>query len=147
MIARLHFSDRILSVFRPTARGAVGLVDDLLTLCREHPLKLSFSDGQCYVTAQQFDEQETIAFPLEKSVVRAILARVAALCNERVPNSVTPYGGKGELVLATDPPMAFQASFTNTSAEQRLELTPLRSMTSTRAHFLEKVWLTYFVRT
>ena len=62
--------------------------------------------------------------PLRKSALRAILARVAALCNERTPNSVSPYGGQGELSVGANPAVVFRVRFANTLAEQRLELMP-----------------------
>ena len=40
---------------------------------------------------------DRIDVPLQKSVVRAALARVAVLCNERIPGSVSPFGGQGRL--------------------------------------------------
>ena len=61
--------------------------------------------------------------PLQKSVFRAVVARVAALCNEGAPNSVTPYRGEGELSVWTNPPASFHVAFTNTPTEQWLEVT------------------------
>ena len=115
------FLERLRALFHPTPSGAVGLVDDLLELCREGNLGLSFRDGHCHVLAAD----QALEIPLPKSVFRALLARVAVLCNERIPNSVTPYGGEGELVVSSNPPAAYHVSFTNTPAEQRLELTYL----------------------
>ncbi len=40
-----------------------------------------------------------LTWSVGKSVFRAILARVATLCNEQSANSVSPYGGQGELVV------------------------------------------------
>ncbi len=65
---------------------------------------------------------ESTDLPLPKSVFRALLARIAALCNERVPNSVSPYGGEGEIVLDTVASAVFRVEFTNTPAVQRLEI-------------------------
>jgi hypothetical protein len=69
--------------------------------------------------------QESIEVPLPRSVFRAILARIAALCGERMPNPVSPYGGEGELAIGTNPPTVFQVAFSNTPDEQRLEITCL----------------------
>jgi hypothetical protein len=63
--------------------------------------------------------------PLPKSVFRAILARLAAMCNERIPDSVSPYGGEGELSVGTDPPAIFRVAFTNTAGGQRLDVSRL----------------------
>jgi hypothetical protein len=53
---------------------------------------------------------------------RAILARVAVLCNEYSPNSVTPYRGEGLLTVEGAPPMVVDVAFVNTPDEQRLKV-------------------------
>jgi hypothetical protein len=65
--------------------------------------------------------------PLRKSVVRAALARIAVLCNQLNPNSVSPYGGQGELLIGADSTTAMRVVFVNTPDEQSLELAPLRN--------------------
>ena len=61
---------------------------------------------------------------LQKTVVRAVLARIAVLCNEFKPNSVSPYGGAGKVLLASEPSAEVQVSFVNTKETIRLELYP-----------------------
>ncbi|HUY35359.1 MAG TPA: hypothetical protein VMV69_21625 [Pirellulales bacterium] len=74
-----------------------------------------------------------IELPLRKSVFRAMLARMAVLCNERTPNSVSPYGGRGELTFGVNPTVVFRVIFANTGAEQKMELTSeVESACSTR---------------
>jgi hypothetical protein len=51
---------------------------------------------------------------------------VAALCNERMPISVSPYGGRGEVAVDADPARVIRVAFVNTPEEQSLELTPVR---------------------
>jgi len=68
------------------------------------------------------EAQQMLDVPLRKSTFRAILARVAVLCNERVPNSVSPYGGQGELAMGANPTVVFRVAFVNTPAAQKLEL-------------------------
>jgi hypothetical protein len=68
------------------------------------------------------ESKESTDVPLPKSVFRAILARLAALCNERTPNSVSPYRGEGECSVGTNPPVVFRVAFVNTPGEQRLEV-------------------------
>jgi hypothetical protein len=68
--------------------------------------------------------EEVLEQPVSKYVFRAVLARVAAMCNERSPASVTPYGGSGELVWGAGKPVVFKATFVNTSERQKLELVP-----------------------
>jgi hypothetical protein len=103
--------------------GAVGIVDDLLRLCPEQGLRLAWQADNCRIHCRIGDSEETIDVPLRKSVFRAILARIAVLCNERTPNSVSPYGGESELSIGTNPPEVFRVSFANTPTEQMLELT------------------------
>ncbi|OWK38014.1 hypothetical protein [Fimbriiglobus ruber] len=122
MTGTVLFSEKLLAVFTPGPRGVVGLVDDLLAACRDNKVRLDFQDGYCRITSLSSGGRDAIEIPLQKSVFRAILARVAALCNERVPNSVTPYRGVGELVALTDPPATFRVSFINNPDEQHLKV-------------------------
>src|SRR5688572_16533494 len=93
----------ILSHPRTDGNGVVGLVDDLLTACWRFNLHLDCQAGRWRVrsAASQWEDLGTV--PLRTSVVRAVLARIAAMCNELAPDSVTPYGGRGALALSTDP--------------------------------------------
>ncbi len=75
------------SVLEHPTQGIAGLVDDLLTVCRDHALELDWQAGRCRFRSSGGD-WELIELPLRKSVFRAILARVAVLCNERIPDSV-----------------------------------------------------------
>jgi hypothetical protein len=102
------------------------LVNDLLQLCQERGLQLDWQADCCRVRPVAGGSEEVIESPLRKSLFRAILARVAVLCNERSPNSVSPYGGRGELIVGANPATVFRVVFTNTPGEQRLELTPVR---------------------
>ena len=104
-------------------RGVVGIVDDLLRLCPEQVLRLDWQADSCRIHCRTGDSEETLDFPMRKSAFRAMLARIAVLCNERTPNSVSPYGGESELSIGTNPPAVFRVTFANTSAEQMLELT------------------------
>src|SRR5947209_2245875 len=115
---RLH---RALST--PT-RGVLGLVDALLAASQEHGIQLDWQAGQCRVRFREGGPAGCIEVPLRKSVVRAVLARVAVLCNQQNPNSVSPYGGQGELLVGTAPPTALHVAFVNTPEEQSLELAP-----------------------
>ena len=67
---------------------------------------------------------------MPKSVFRAALARIATLCNERNPNSVSPYGGAGELTVDAGPPLVIRVQFVNTPDEQSLELAAVRLETA-----------------
>jgi hypothetical protein len=111
-------------VFEPT-RGVVGLVDELLSLCPEQGLQFEWRANQCRVGSLDSQPDELIDVSLTRSAFRAMLARIAALCNETVPNSVSPYGGKGEISACTETPTMLGVALINTPDEQRLELRPL----------------------
>ena len=103
----------------------IAIRDALLRLCQEHGLQLNWRDGQCRVRSSAGGSEEVVETPLRTSVFRAILARLAALCNEREANAVSPYGGQCELSIGTDPVTFLRVSFANTPDEQWLELTPV----------------------
>jgi hypothetical protein len=141
MIQSTRFAERVQKAFNPTPRGVVGLVDDLLNLCRVHQLRLRFADGHCSINRLGADDREALTVPLPKSVFRAALARVAALCNEQHPGSVTPYRGEGEVVVPAAPspngnaPSTCYIRFTNTPSEQHLEMRFSRSAASDENRF------------
>src|SRR5579859_3596846 len=100
-------ADAFRCILANPTRGVVGLVDDLLVLCREHGLQLDWQPERCRLRPCGGDWEEVLDMPIRKSVFRTILARVAALCNERAPNSVSPYGGQGELSPRAIPEAVF----------------------------------------
>jgi hypothetical protein len=114
--------DRLRAAFLPDGRGVVGVVSELLALCSEQGLRLEWHAGHCRVCPLTNGQEVPTDVSLPRSAFRAILARVAALCNERSPGSVSPYGGEGEIGLGDDVPGLVQVRFTNTPAEQRLEM-------------------------
>jgi hypothetical protein len=120
------FLDLAGQVFRPTHRGVAGLVNDLLELCPEQGLELDWRADHCRVCCLGVEPEEAIEVPLPKSVFRAVLARLATLCNERNPGSVSPYGGEGALMVGVDPATVCRVAFTNTSSAQRVRLTRIQ---------------------
>jgi hypothetical protein len=116
-------SDALRAVFRRPTGGIAGLVDDLLTTCRDHGLALDWQAGHLRLRSPGGDWHELRDVPLRKSALRAVLARLAVLCNERRPGSCSPYGGRGEIAVGSNPATTFHVVFTNTPGEQRLELT------------------------
>jgi hypothetical protein len=118
-------ADALAKAFDPPPSGFVGIVDNLLQLCRGGDLELAWRSNACHVRIRQGTVEETLELPLRKGVLRAILARVAALCNQRQPGSVSPYGGRGEIHLGAGPQAVFSADFVNTAAEQSLRLADL----------------------
>ena len=122
MRAISDFHERVEKAFEPTPRGILGLVDDLLSLGSEQGLSLNWHDGQCRIRTLGAEPQEANEIPVQKSVFRALLARVAVLCNERTPNSVSPYGGEGELTVGNGSPSVLRVVFVNRPGEQRLAI-------------------------
>jgi hypothetical protein len=125
MIHPAPFTERVLKAFRPGPCGVVGLVDDLLGLCRVHQLRIDFRDGHCAVRRLGSDVQESLEIEVPKSVFRAAVSRIAAICNEQHPRTVTPYRGAGDIVLQEqtgDSPSTCHVTFANTPSEQYLEM-------------------------
>jgi hypothetical protein len=119
-------SERLEHALANPSGGVLGLVDELLAVSSEQGVQLDWREGLCRVTFPDGGPSDRIEVPLRKSVVRAVLARVASLCNERCPDSVSPYGGRGEVAIDADPPKAVQVVFVNTPEEQSLDLAPIR---------------------
>lgn len=113
-------SDALRRALEPPTSGFVGIVDNLLSLCRGGNLELAWCDGTCRGKIRRGATEESIEIPFRKPVFRAILARIAALCNEWHPDSVSPYAGQSELAVASDLPAVFQVTFVNTPDEQKL---------------------------
>jgi hypothetical protein len=124
MNSTAHLSGIIRGVIKQPSEGIVGLVDDLLVICLEHGLQLEWQADRCRFRPFGGDWEELTDVKLRKSVFRAVLARVAALCNERTPNSVSPYGGQGELSVGENSVALFRVTLVNTPAAQKVELIP-----------------------
>lgn len=130
MNTALRLSDEITRAIEHPADGVLGLVDELLALCPKQGLRLEWrTDHCCFFLPPENGQDMSFPVSIRKSILRTILARVAALCNERVANSVSPYGGEGTF-SALDPAKGFRVAFVNTPAEQKLELLP-------KAHAIE----------
>jgi hypothetical protein len=100
--------------------GVVGIVDLLLQLCSEHEVDLDWRNDCCRIHSRVCDAKEIVDVPPRRSVFRAILARIAAVCNERCPESMSPYGGRCELPAAHSPAELLEITFANTADEQWL---------------------------
>lgn len=114
-------AEQIRRALSAPTRGILGLVDELLAASWGQNLRLDWQADRCRVRLGNGLE-ELLEVPLPKSVVRAALARIAVLCNERKPNSVSPYGGRGELSGSAESAAVFRVAFANTPDEQSLEL-------------------------
>jgi anti-anti-sigma regulatory factor len=122
MIAATPLSELLRRILLHPTGGIAGLVDDLLAACLKLGLQLDCHPDRWRVRSFGGDWEELKEVSLRKSVFRAILARLAALCNERTPNSVSPYGGQGELSAGADPAAVFRVVFVNTAAGQQFQL-------------------------
>jgi hypothetical protein len=111
-----RLSDLLLGPPRPV----LAVTDELLDLCQLGDVSLAYDDAQVQATVSAGGCVDRLSAPLRRSVFRAVLARVAALCNEFAPDSVSPYGGDGRLVLPGNPPVVRAVSFRNTPGEQWL---------------------------
>ena len=122
-------SERIGLALADPGAGVLGLVDELLAVSRQRDLSLAWREGRCLVALAGMGSPDRLDAPLPRSVFRAVLARIAALCNERNPDSVSPYGGRGEVSVGKETSATIRVAFVNTPGEQRLELSSSRFRT------------------
>jgi hypothetical protein len=126
MSKQASLAERLSRALTTPTHGVLGLVDELLAASSEQAIRLTWQAGRCRVDILR-DSPDQVEVPVPKAVVRAVLARVAALCNERDGKSASPYGGSGEVTVDADPAKVIRVSFVNTPEEQRLELAPMRT--------------------
>ncbi len=115
--------------FTPAEGAIVTLVDRLLRACQGRRVLLTHGPEGCHASWSSFREEPTrqssfvgeATFPLPRAAFRSLLARIAALCNRRTLDSVSPYGGDG-LLVADAGPSLFQAVFKNTKGDLALDL-------------------------
>jgi hypothetical protein len=106
--------------------GVLGLVDELLAASIKHDLLLAWEAGHCYVSFPNGGPVDRVDVPMPKSVFRAVLARIAVLCNEQNPNSVSAWAGQGQVAADSDSAKAIGVVFVNTPEKQSLELGVVR---------------------
>jgi hypothetical protein len=117
-------ADALAKAFDPPASGFVGIVDNLLQLCRGGDMELAWRSNTCHVRIRQATFEERLDLPLRKGIFRAMRALpLYAISANR--GSVSPYGGRGEIPLGPDPQTMFSADFVNTATEQSLRLAHL----------------------
>ena len=107
-------------LLQPT-NGIVGLVDELLEVSMKISHQMDWQADRCRVRFFDGDWKESIDVPMRKSVFRAILARIAALCNEQTSVAISPYGGQGDLSVGANS-ARLRVAFVNTPEIQKLEL-------------------------
>jgi hypothetical protein len=118
--------DCLRQAFATTPRGVVGLTEQLLGAFVGGDVEFERVGDHCVCRWSDSGDIQEATVPLPPAAFRTILARIAVLCNERSPHSVTPYGGKGLLTVNGEAEAFFQVAFVNTPEKQRLELKSLR---------------------
>jgi hypothetical protein len=106
-------------VFTPTRRGVVGLVEQLLTARPGDDVEFVRVGDRCVCRWAEGGATHEAPVPLQPAAFRTILARVAALCNERSAGSVSPYGGEGQIIVGAS---EVAVKFINTTDVQKLEV-------------------------
>jgi hypothetical protein len=117
--------DCLLRALAPTPRGIVGLTEQLLEACAGGEVEFERVGDRCVCRWLVSGDTQEAALPLPPAAFRTILARIAVLCNEHNPNSVTPYGGQGLLAVKGQPAAVFQVAFVNTPEKLQLKLKSL----------------------
>jgi hypothetical protein len=125
MSATSQLTGSLQGIFERADCGVVPLVDELLRFCAEQNVQLDWTSDRCRLRSLADGSEEEFEPPLPRSVFRAVLARVATLCNQRTPGTVSPYGGQGELPSGVESPALLRVTFANTSDEQTLDVVPL----------------------
>ncbi len=119
--------DHLERVLADPTRGVIGLVDELLNASRQQDIRVEWQAGSCQLFSSNGVLHARSEVPLRKSVARAALARIAALCNEQCPDSVSPYGGQGAIAIEGDSSKLIRASFVNTPETLTLDLAAVSS--------------------
>lgn len=115
-----------------TTGGLVEVVDAVLRVCHQERLHIRWHPDCCQISSLSGSLEDEIAKPLPISQFRAVLARIAAICNEHLPGCVTPYGGHAYLPLESDRKMLVRVIFANTADEQLLDIRPARRSNGSR---------------
>ena len=125
MIPSQMVHDCLRRAFAPTQRGIVGMTEQLLEACIGGDVEFERVEDRCVCRWTVSGDTQEATVPLPPAAFRTILARIAVLCNEHSPNSVTPYGGEGLLAVKGHPSTVFQVAFVNIPNQQHLKLKSL----------------------
>lgn len=112
--------DRLVRAFAPPTGGVPGLVEQLLRACAGANVAFERVGNRCVCRWTESDTEHERPIPVPPQAFRSLLAQIAARCNEHLPESVSPYGGAGKLLVGGD---EVAVSFVNTAESQKLELT------------------------
>ena len=111
--------------FTPRESGILDLVDDMLARCVNDQVRIVWCPGTVTEYPLSGRSPTSYEITLRNSAFRAVMARMAALCDRPDSEALSPYGGRGEFTDPRWPRVRFSVQFTNTPDEQRLELTPI----------------------
>src|SRR5829696_6788588 len=100
MTTTAEVTTAVRQVITNPACGVVGLVDELLASASGTGCTLNWRADRIRVRLEGGESEELNDLGVRKSIVRAVLARVAKLCNRESTDSVSPYGGQTELSLS-----------------------------------------------
>lgn len=92
--------DCLRRAFQPTPLGVVGLTEQILAVCAGLDIEFERIGDRCVCRWTTDGNTHESQVPLPAAAFRALLAQIARLCIERVPNSVTPYRGECVLVAS-----------------------------------------------
>jgi small subunit ribosomal protein S1 len=123
---RHKLAESLRRAFENSEGGIITLVETILEHATAKGIRLDWRDEACQIRASNGNGPIELSVPFRKAVFRAILARIFALCNERDPGKISPYGGEADLENGAHS-RRFHAVFMNTPSEQYLEI---RSLTS-----------------
>lgn len=119
-------------IFDPSS-SVVAVVDNMVALCSRHHVALSATPRRCTLRPATVDggagNFECLEIdPLNATLLRAVLARLVALCNSGRQKPISPYGGNGWLVVNSETSARVDFEFVNTPSDQQLELVPSRTV-------------------
>jgi len=104
----------------------IEFVDGLLRVCAENEVHLRMqTDSGLLRSTKRGRAEHAFKNPLTKSRFRAVLARIALLCNEATAGSTSPYGGMGTVPISSDQLDSVQVSFANTPDDQFIDIQPV----------------------
>lgn len=113
--------DLIAEAINDSSQGVVGLVDQLLSLCGRADAGLDCTADVLQLTNLDGTVDST-PNTLPRSVFRAALSRIAALCGAETDAEISPYGGTGKISANATSDREFLVEFENTPEHQRLQL-------------------------
>ena len=113
--------------YKPRGNGFFDLVDDILAYVVENRARIVWVRELVTEFPLDGGTSRSLGFAYRNSVARAVIARLAALCEVAIGNPFHPYRGEGSFTDPRWPHVRFFVEFSNSSAELCLELTPVFS--------------------